>query len=93
MRRAYITGWEDLKSDWLKVLFSFDPEHAHPWPTRAEALNLCRTFDSYGIEVSWAEGGNYICKDFQVEEYSPSKFLICCDGPFTLTAGVGRGRK
>jgi hypothetical protein len=91
MRRVYVNGWVAREPNWVEVSLGFDPEHAHPWPTRAEALKFCKTFDSYGIEVSWAEGGNYICRDFQVEEYSPQKFLLCCDGPFTLTAGVGRG--
>jgi hypothetical protein len=48
-----------------------------------DALRLCPEFDAYKIRVEWAEGGQYVCRDFQVEERSLTEFLIYCEGPFT----------
>lgn len=86
MRRAYITDWRDkgtvgMRTE-VEVFFSFGSLDAHPWPTQEQAQNECNNFNSYGIKVEWAEGGSYVCKDFQVQERSPRAFVIFCDGPF-----------
>jgi hypothetical protein len=90
MLRAYITGWQDRESEGMRtpveVTFSFKPEEAFSWPSRESAQLACPIFDSYRVVVSWAKGGEYVCKDFRVEERSPREFLIFCDGPFTFKA-------
>jgi hypothetical protein len=90
MRKAYITDWRDKATTGMKtpveVFFTFAAEEAHPWPSKEHAQSLCAEFDSYGVKVPWAEGGDYVCKGFQVEERSPRQFLIFCEGPFTFKA-------
>ncbi len=89
--RAYITGWRDKDSIGartpVEVNFSFRPEEANAWPSKEAAQSACSVFDSYAIRVEWAEGGPYVCKNFQVEELVGSPgFVIFCDGPFTFKA-------
>lgn len=96
MRRAYIAGWRDKESVGMRtpveVFFGFRAEEAHAWPSEEEAQRHCPFFDSLHVRVSWAEGGEHICKGFQVEEHSPRQFLIFCDGPFTFTAAGSRAK-
>jgi len=91
MRKAYATDIRDLPGAVagskvnVEGFFTLNPEHAYLWPTREHALQASRNFDSYNIHVSWAEGGDYLCKDFEMDECSPREFDVFCEGPFTLT--------
>jgi len=95
MQRAYISGWQNLEpegaSTLVEVTFSFKSEEAFAWPSKESAQNSCPLFDSYRVVVDWAKGGEYVCKDFQVEERSPREFLIFCGGPFTFKAMGSKG--
>jgi hypothetical protein len=90
MRKAYVTDNRDLPSNGgpstsVEVYFTLNPEHARPFTTQGQAQQICRELDSYNIHVSWAEGGDYLCKNFQVEQNSAQQFVVFCEGPFTLT--------
>lgn len=88
MERIYVRGCLDRetfgRTTKVAVYFTFHAEEAATLPSKELAQNQCPIFDSYGIEVPWAEGGPYVCKDFKVEERSPGQFVIFCDGPFTF---------
>ena len=85
--RAYITDCRDKEPVGrltpVEVFFSFQTEIARSWRSREQAEYLCSVLDSYSVKVDWAEGGKYVCKDFQVEQRASQEFLIFCDGPFT----------
>lgn len=86
LRRAYVSGWKDKEpSDGqipVEVTFSFRAEEAHYWPSNESAQRNCDLFRSYGVNVDWSEGGDYVCNEFQVEEVSPGRFVLFCEGPF-----------
>ncbi len=92
IRRIYITGWYDKETLGMRtpveVTFSFNPEEAHAWPSREVAESQCPVFDSYGVKVPWAAGGEYVCKDFQVAGRDSGEFIIYCDGPFSYRAAA-----
>lgn len=85
MKRAYILGCRDRESVGARtpvdVFFTFQAEEALTFLSKDEAQRQCEIFDSFWIRVEWAENGQYVCKDFQVEERSPAEFVIFCDGP------------
>jgi len=90
VRRAYFTDARDLpirggQTTPVEVNFTFNSEHARLFPTREQAQQICRELSSYDVHVSWAEGGDYLCKNFQVESHSPQQFAVFCDVPFTLS--------
>ena len=96
MKRVFITGWRDEESIGartpVEVNFSFRADEAHPWPSKEAAQSACSDFNSYAVMVDWAEGGHYVCKNFQVEELVGSRgFVVFCDGPFTYK-GIGSKR-
>jgi hypothetical protein len=37
--------------------------------------------------VTIPEGGTYACKNFQVEEDAPHRFVIYCEAPFESAGG------
>jgi hypothetical protein len=93
MTKAYISGWqphdkpEEMKTDYS---FTSNPESAHCWTSKEEALIECKIFDVASIKVEPAESGAFICKGFQAEERRPGEFVIFCEGPFVRQTAKGQ---
>jgi hypothetical protein len=92
--RAYVTGCSDKESVGrltpVETTFSLHAEAAYVYSlSKEQAEDLCRHLDSYEIKVNWAEGGEHVCKNFQIEERAQG-FALFCDGPFTYAVPASR---
>jgi hypothetical protein len=94
--KGYIIGWRQRETlpeksySTVDVGFDHRPEKGYRWKTRRLAEADCVMFDSLGIRVPSAEGGEHICNGFQTEERANGEFVVFCEGPFILDASKGR---
>lgn len=61
-----------------------DKEHAMYWETKDEAESAAKFFDTRKILIDLPNGLKHLCTGFEVEECGPEKFVVFCEGPFTL---------
>jgi hypothetical protein len=96
--KGYIIGWRQRElpekdRSIVDVGFDHRPEAGYCWKTRRLAEGDCVMFDSLGIRIPSAEGGEHICDGFQVEERAPGEFVVFCEGPFVLKPSKGESTK
>ena len=90
MPKAYVLGYESrpgLEIGTVDVEFRTRPGDAYSWGTREKAEDTCeelRSLHPIRIEIPSTKGILHICKDFQVKEWEPGKFVIFCEIPFTI---------
>jgi len=88
-KRVYVVRSEDLEPSGIampvRIFFSFHIEEACPWPTKEQAQNGCQALDSLGVVVTgWVEGGGeFVCKNFGVDQRESGQCVVFCEGPFT----------
>ena len=91
MIKGYIRGWKEKQDPDLEthkfgremdVFFDHRPNEAAWWKTREDAERDKHIFENWRIAIPSSEGGVYICKNFEVEEAGPSRFVIYCIAPF-----------
>jgi hypothetical protein len=92
MQKDYIHWWkrDAVPNDNRSVYhFSELAEEAYPWPTRELAEIECLELNR-GVTIP--EGGTYVCKNFQVEEDAPDRFVIYCEAPFKSVEATAASR-
>jgi hypothetical protein len=84
MLKGYIGGIEPSKTreDYTDYLFTDKPENASKWDSKEQAEIDRTIWNKNGIEIPSSQGGNYVCKNFKIEEIIPNQFLIFCEAPF-----------
>jgi hypothetical protein len=81
MQKVYVCKWErDVAPNDDRFIYQFctEAKDAAYWNSRylveVDCLELNR-----GVTIP--SGGTYLCKNFQVEQESPDRFVICCEAP------------
>jgi hypothetical protein len=85
--RAYVVRWQEREHSEqgrtrVDVFFDHRPERAMYRKTRKQAEDDCALLESLRVAVPSCEGGTHICREFSIEERTPTRFVIFCDGPF-----------
>ncbi len=81
VRKGYICKWErDVPPNDNRNIYHFcsQPNDAAYWPSRQNAEVECIELNR-GVTIP--SGGTHVCRNFQVEEFAPDKFLIYCEAP------------
>jgi hypothetical protein len=89
MPKAYIHSWKEREApeeSRLDYFIAPDAEKACGWDTKEEAERSCRVFDGHRIKVQLANGAEYVCCGFKVEQRATNSFVVFCGLPSALEA-------
>jgi|SRR6266478_1298134 len=89
MRKGYVyrESWrEEGEKKIADYWFDSNPQSALFWDTREEAETACTIFENRTIMIPSADGGEYRCTGFTIEELG-DKFVVFCHAPFIPIAG------
>jgi hypothetical protein len=86
--KGYLSGWEDNKSDpkLMDYTFTDNPNSAVTYESADQAATECKFYDAVPISIPSNEGGTHTLRGFKLEELSPGKFVIYCEGPYIPAA-------
>ena len=87
LRKGYVSREVPTKNperNNMDYFFDSDPAKAMFWDTKVGAEAACTIFNGRSIMIPSAEGGEYRCVNFSVEERKAAEFVVFCEAPFIL---------
>jgi hypothetical protein len=85
-RKAYLHRWErDKEENNITYWFCEFAKDAANWVTLESAENA-RNILNIGVNIQSFQGDTHTLRNFEIEEFSPNHYVICCHGPFIYQA-------
>jgi hypothetical protein len=84
--KAYLPRWERDEED-RKITYQFcefAKDGAH-WESLRSAENA-RGILNIGMNIASIEGGQHTLRNFEIEEFAPNHYVVCCYGPHIYLA-------
>lgn len=85
MLKAYIHNWEpapDPDKNLMHYWFCEAAKDAACWGSQESAEIDAICYNGLGVTIPSSQGGSYLIRDFQVEEFAPDRFVIYANAPF-----------
>jgi hypothetical protein len=88
-RKAYLHRWERDEEDKITYWFCEFAKDATHWDNLPSADNA-RDILNIGVKIQSMQGGQHTLRNFEIEEFAPNHYIICCYGPHIYQArGAG----
>ena len=85
-RKAYLHRWERDEEDRnISYWFCEFAKDAAHWESLRSAENA-RDILNIGVSIPSFEGGQYTLRNFEIEEFAPNHYVLCCYGPHIYQA-------